>query len=206
MAQLLEANCQEVGYRATYQPVIKNIHFSIEAQDSLMMLGNNGSGKSTLLKAIALDPQVFVKGEIRLNGKKIGGHPQHLLKKGMLWIPQVGCSFEQLSVQENLLLFAATFGCKDLSPAIDTFPSLSVLLKKKPAHLSGGERRMVELSVIALMKNPILLLLDEPMAALSSENIDRFSKFLRENIIGRIAMIIVTHKASEVSVTKQIQL
>jgi ABC-type branched-subunit amino acid transport system ATPase component len=111
----------------------------------------------------------------------------------VLWIPQQEGAFEDLSVRENLALAAKWAGARTIDAALDLFPDLSRLLARKAKHLSGGERRMVELAVVTFLDLPAMLLADEPTAPLSSQNSIRFMTFV-ENLLDRgTAVIIATH-------------
>ena len=89
---------------------------------------------------------------------------------------------------------AAGLAADSVARAYDLFPDLVTLACRKAMHLSGGERRMLELAVVALPDAPTLLLLDEPTAALSSENTERFVAFVRRSLEGGTAVVIATHK------------
>jgi branched-chain amino acid transport system ATP-binding protein len=136
------------------------------------ILGANGTGKSTLLKTIAghLRPEA---GSIRLDGSDLAGcHPHRMLARGVAYIPQLPGVFDQMTVEENLLIGAWGFRRdrarvrRALAAQYERFPMLAQKRRQKADELSGGQQRMVELGR-ALLADARVLLVDEPTAGLA---------------------------------------
>jgi len=190
---LLNVNYSEVGYRLGYVPVLRDISFKVFPGEALLLLGNNGTGKSTLLRGIAGDPQVYMNGKLQFKNDVLKCRPKDLLNKGIIWVPQHGGTFAALSVLKNLQMAAKKFASDGYKPALELFPDIACFIDKKTEMLSGGQRRMVELAVLPLMKHPSVLLLDEPTSSLSSENAARFHHYLNSIMENGTALIIATH-------------
>jgi len=140
---------------------------AVDAGEVVALLGRNGSGRSTTLKAIM--GLVSVKmGTIRFNGKTITSKaPFDLAKLGIAFVPEDRRIFPNLTVGENLRL-AALAGKKGPWTEKRIYEYFAVLgeRKDKPAKLSGGEQQMLAIAR-ALIANPSIILLDEPMEGLA---------------------------------------
>ena len=194
MSALLDIEDGEAGYKADLIPVVDKVSFRAEHGTALILVGRNGSGKSTLLRALAGDPQVYFRGRVRFRGQTAKCNPHWWQKRSVLWIPQQGGAFEDLSVRENLELAAQWAGGQRIDAALELFPDLSNLLMRKAAHLSGGERRMLELAVVTFLVSPTALFIDEPTAPLSLQNSIRFLKYVEALLDNGTAVILATHK------------
>lgn len=184
----------EAGYKSDRIPVIDKVSFRAERGSALILIGRNGSGKSTLLRALAGDPQVYLRGTVRFQGRTAVCDPHWWQQRSVLWIPQQGGAFEDLSVRENLELSSRWAGGRRIDAALELFPDLSKLLTRKAAHLSGGERRMLELAVVTFLVAPTALFIDEPTAPLSWQNSARFLKYVETLLDNGTAVILATHK------------
>jgi len=135
-----------------------------------VIVGPNGSGKSTLLKSIAGLTNIY-KGSVTMDGKTLSGHPPHIIaRSGLAYLPQTESVFTKLSVTENFRM-AAYMVPKDeyqsrLKDSLGIFPQLNSYLDSKVVNLSGGERQMVAMTM-ALLRNPKVIMFDEPTANLS---------------------------------------
>jgi branched-chain amino acid transport system ATP-binding protein len=160
---LLEIEGLNVGYGEGI--VINGLSLTIEAGGSLAVLGRNGAGKSTLMLAIAghLTPRA---GRIRFDDKDITTTPPHRrCRLGIGWVPQGREVFAPLSVEENLRIAAAP-GAWTIDRVYDLFPKLKERRTNFGNQLSGGEQQMLAIGR-ALVTNPRLLLLDEPLEGLA---------------------------------------
>jgi branched-chain amino acid transport system ATP-binding protein len=163
MARLLELDGVWAGYGDA--TVLEDISFSLDANASLALLGRNGMGKTTLL-ATLMGAARQMRGSIRLEGRDLAVVPGHRrAHAGLGWVPQERDIFESLSVEENLTV-AARPGFWNLKRVYSTFPRLQERRANHGHQLSGGEQQMLAIGR-ALMINPRLLLLDEPLEGLA---------------------------------------
>lgn len=149
--------------------ILFDVSLSVEAGEVVCLLGRNGAGKTTTLKSImGVTPPK--RGRIRFKGEEVTGRPPHTLaRKGVGYVPDDRRIFADLTVRENLEIAAKdSGGRRDWNPArvYDLFPVLKEKESHKGGHLSGGEQKMLAIAR-ALMGNPELLLLDEPMEGLA---------------------------------------
>lgn len=183
---LLEVNNLYVGYHTDLH-ILKGVRLALADGKITTVLGANGVGKSTLLKAIFgfLQPSM---GTIDYAGSSlVGVQPHEMIERGISYIAQQPGIFDEMSVEENLLMGAWSFRhhkarVKDrLEQNYETFPQLFYRRRQKGGELSGGQQRMVEVGRI-LMMDPQLILVDEPTAGLSrvvSEQVYRMLEGLR---------------------------
>jgi len=142
---------------------------NVKERELLAVVGPNGSGKSTLLKAIFGLCTIF-SGIITFRGVDITRAPPHLRSlMGLAYLPQVGNVFENLTVKENIMLALYDKSSNldgKLNKIFDLVPELKTFLNRKVKTLSGGERQMVALAM-CLLRDPMLIMFDEPTAALA---------------------------------------
>ncbi|GIM90205.1 ABC transporter ATP-binding protein [Paractinoplanes toevensis] len=135
------------------------VDVTVEAGETLAVIGANGAGKSTLLKTIAglLRPG---RGRIRFDGRDITGLPAHRRAPlGIALVPEGRRLFPSLTVEENLLIGAGLAKARP-DRIYELFPHLVALRRRGAGLLSGGEQQAVAIGR-ALMSDPRLLLLDE---------------------------------------------
>jgi branched-chain amino acid transport system ATP-binding protein len=153
--------------RAGYGPavVLDGVSLALPERGSLAVLGRNGVGKSTLLLTIMGYTQVS-RGRVVWQGDDITRRPPHRrARAGIGWVAQEREIFVSLTVEENLTV-AARAGRWDLPAVYDLFPRLAERRGNFGNQLSGGEQQMLAIAR-ALMTNPALLLLDEPLEGLA---------------------------------------
>ena len=159
------------GVRAGYGEtvVLEDIGFSLPERGSLAVLGRNGVGKTTLLATI-MGHTTFHAGRIEFGGRPIAGLPVHARNRlGVGYVPQAREVFPSLTVEENLLVAqrARAGAAKwDMARVYDLFPRLAERRGHMGNQLSGGEQQMLATGR-ALMGNPSLLLMDEPLEGLA---------------------------------------
>ena len=147
--------------------ILHGVDLEVNKGDVVTLLGRNGMGKTTTIHSIV----GFVKkkqGEILLEGENVTQLESHqIAARGLGIVPQGRRIFGNLSVTENLTVFANQKGGEwTLERIFDLFPRLREREKSHAGNLSGGEQSMLSIGR-ALMRNPKLLLLDEPTEGLS---------------------------------------
>ena len=184
---LLELSDVRAGYGDAV--VLDGVSLAVPENGSLAVLGRNGVGKSTLLMTIMGMTRV-TRGEILFNGKNILPLAAHQRARlGLGWVAQEREVFPSLSVEENLTV-AARPGRWDLASVYRLFPRLDERKRNMGNQLSGGEQQMLAMAR-ALMTNPALLLLDEPLEGLAPIIVDELSNSLKQMKTMGIAMVLV---------------
>ena len=195
MAELLEANGVWAGYgEAT---VLEDISFRLDEGASVALLGRNGMGKTTLL-ATLMGATRQTKGSIRFAGQDLTVVPSHRrAHSGLGWVPQERDIFASLSVEENLTVVARP-GAWDLKKVYATFPRLHERSANMGNQLSGGEQQMLAMGR-ALMLNPKVLLLDEPLEGLAPIIVQELLAIIGDMVRdGSIAVILVEQHAHQI--------
>lgn len=145
--------------------VLHRIGLALAEGESLAVLGRNGAGKTTLIETLMGHTRVAA-GSIRWHGQDIAcWPPERRARAGLGWVPQAREVFPSLTVEENLVVVARR-GPWDLRRVYGFFPLLRERRTHRGNQLSGGEQQMLAIGR-ALMTNPRLLLLDEPMEGLA---------------------------------------
>ncbi|MBM9617761.1 urea ABC transporter ATP-binding subunit UrtE [Streptomyces zhihengii] len=161
MRPVLEIKDVRAGYDRT--TVLHGVDVTVPEDGVAAVLGHNGAGKSTLLRA-AMGLIRPTGGTVLLDGEDITRlAPHERVARGMAYVPQGQQSFPHLTTAENLLLVAdgRPGGKEAVAEAMDLFPVLRELARRRAGLLSGGQRQQLALAR-ALVLRPRLLLLDEP--------------------------------------------
>ena len=150
--------------------VLYNFDFDVSEREKVAIIGPNGSGKSTLLKTL-MGLTTQYSGVVEFEGEDISNlEPYERARLGLAYLPQVGSTFEDLTIKENLRMAGYTLNKGDRSErmeeVLDIFPILRKYVDEKSKVLSGGMRQMLATS-IALMRRPKLMMFDEPTANLA---------------------------------------
>ena len=162
MPDLLRVKGLRAGYGEAV--VIDDISFAVGEGQSLALLGRNGTGKTTLLCTL-VGVTRYRGGEIELLGQPLTAlRPDQRAAAGIGWVPQERNIFRSLTVEENLTAVARA-GRFTPARAFELFPRLAERRHNLGTQLSGGEQQMLAIAR-ALVLNPRLLLLDEPLEAL----------------------------------------
>ena len=163
MADALRISNVRAGYGETV--ILEDVAFELPERGSLAILGRNGVGKTTLLATI-MGHTTFHAGEVVFSGKEIQSLPVYeRARLGIGFVPQERMIFPSLSVEENLTV-AARQGRWSLERVYDLFPRLAERRGHMGNQISGGEQQMLAIGR-ALMGNPALLLMDEPLEGLA---------------------------------------
>jgi ABC-type branched-subunit amino acid transport system ATPase component len=152
------------GYRS--QPIIFDVSVRVPAGSVVAIIGPNGAGKSTLFKAL-FGVARLMSGSVIVDGARVTPSARALVRRGIVYVPQLRNVFPSLTVKENLEIgtFVRTRG--NLSDRVfGLFPDLRDIQGKRAGKLSGGQRNMLAVGR-ALMSDPEVILLDEATGGLS---------------------------------------
>ncbi len=196
-APLLAVKHLSAGYGAAV--VLTAIDFELEAGQTLALLGRNGTGKTTLIDSL-MGATTHHGGQIAWHGQDIthlaSHHRAHL---GLGWVPQERNIFKSLTVHENLTAVARGASAGTAHPwtpqrVYELFPRLAERRSNLGNQLSGGEQQMLALGR-ALVLNPQLLLLDEPLEGLAPVIVQELLAALRRitRDEGMAAIIVEQH-------------
>ena len=179
--------------------VLDGITFEVRDGGSLALLGRNGVGKSTLLLTI-MGYTLVRRGTIRWRGRDIARLPPHLrARNGLGWVAQEREIFPSLSVEENLMV-ASRPGRWNLAAIYRLFPRLEERRASRGNHLSGGEQQMLAIAR-ALMTNPVLLLLDEPLEGLAPIIVEELTAAIRRMTADEGTAFILVEQHAEVALS-----
>ena len=163
MAELLRVEGLRSGYGEAV--VVQGISLALDQGQSLALLGRNGTGKTTLVNTLVGVTRRHAE-RITLAGQDISALPPHRrAAAGIGWVPQERNIFKSLTVDENLTAVARP-GAWTVARAYEMFPRLAERRTNLGNQLSGGEQQMLAVAR-ALVLNPTLLLLDEPLEGLA---------------------------------------
>jgi branched-chain amino acid transport system ATP-binding protein len=180
------------GYGETV--VLEGVSLALPPDGTLALLGRNGVGKTTLLATI-MGHTTLHSGRIHFAGQDIAALASYRRARlGIGLVPQEREVFPSLTVDENLAV-AARPGAWSAARVYDLFPSLAERRRNRGNHLSGGEQQMLAIGR-ALMGNPTLLLMDEPLEGLAPVIVDTLLAALaRLKQEGRLALLLVEQHA-----------
>jgi branched-chain amino acid transport system ATP-binding protein len=192
MAELLTVEGVAAGYGSGIGLV--EIEFDFGEGDILELLGRNGVGKTTLLITLMGLTRLH-RGRVRWAGGDLTALPTHArAEAGIGWVPQERYVFPSLTVEEHLTVVARP-GPWTLARVYEMFPRLRERRANYGRQLSGGEQQMLAIAR-ALMVNPRLLLLDEPMEGLAPIIVQELATTIRGLVeAGGMAVILVEQHA-----------
>ena len=161
------------GLHASYGTgeVLHGVDLRLQPGQIVAVVGANGAGKTTLLRTISglLRPSA---GQISVDGHPIEGRSaSHIVRSGIMQVPEGRQIFAHLSVEDNLKMGAYVLSgplSERIAAVLETFPDLSARLRNYAGSLSGGQQQMLAIGR-GLMAQPRYLLLDEPSLGLAPQ-------------------------------------
>ena len=172
-----------------------NVNFKLKARELRCLIGPNGAGKSTFFKCVTglLTP---TEGHVYMRGQEVTGwQPHQIASLGVGIKTQTPNVMDALSVHENVWLAARRFyniaEARDRADAIIERLTLNTIARTQLGQLAHGERQRVELGIVAVA-DPWLVLLDEPAAGMSAQDVDRMTEIIHE-LTRFAAVVIVEH-------------
>lgn len=160
----LEWNGVSAGYRGA--TVIENVSFKVGRGQRVGIIGRNGAGKTTTLAA-GLGLAEVIRGEVRFKGGELSSQKTfRRARAGVGYVPQTRDVFPSMTVEENLIAGLQGQSKTKLDEAYSLFPCLAERKTHSGNQLSGGEQQMLSIAR-ALMGNPEIVLLDEPLEGLA---------------------------------------
>ena len=190
---LLELRGVEVAYGDL--PALRGVSVSVEAGETLSVVGANGAGKTTMLRAISglMRPRA---GQILLDGERLDSLPSHaIVERGVVQVPEGRKIFPSLTVLENLELGSYVAAAKarrreGLEHVFTLFPRLKERERQAAGTMSGGEQQMLAIGR-ALMARPRLLMLDEPSLGLAPIIVKEIFRIIGEiNRLGTTVLLV----------------
>ena len=161
--------------------ILRNVNLAAEDGKLTVLLGRNGVGKSTLLRCL-MGVVAAKSGSVSWRGTPLGALPPYArVAAGLAYVPQGRDIFPRLTVEENLLVGAASRKARSSVPdrIYDLFPVLRDMRARRGGDLSGGQQQQLAIGR-ALMSEPQLLILDEPTEGIQPSIIQDIGRTLRQ--------------------------
>jgi len=170
--------------------ILRGVGGAVMPGEVLFVLGRNGVGKSTLMKLL-MGFLPCREGTIRFDGRALDRlAPPERRRLGITYCPQERVVFDELGVEDNLLLMAPPGAAARLAALTERFPLLGRRREQRAGTLSGGEKKMLSF-VRGAIEDHGLVLLDEPTEGVQAENIERMESVIREQRGQGTAFVIV---------------
>ena len=199
---VLEVSGLHAGYGETV--ILEDVALALPENGSLAVLGRNGVGKTTLL-ATLMGHTTLHAGTIVFDGKRLEDMPVYARSRaGIGYVPQEREIFPSLSVEENLTVAQQDMarnnraGRWTLERVYDLFPRLRERRHHRGNQISGGEQQMLAIGR-ALMGNPSVLLLDEPLEGLAPIIIENLLLSIRKLITEESLAVILVEQHAKVA-------
>jgi branched-chain amino acid transport system ATP-binding protein len=202
MAEFLQVDNVSAGYGEAV--ILDRVSLALPQGQTLALLGRNGTGKTTLINTLVGATRQHA-GTIVLDGAVLHALPSHKrADAGIGWVPQERNIFKSLSVHENLTAVARP-GPWTPARVYEMFPRLAQRKANLGTQLSGGEQQMLAVGR-ALVLNPRLLLLDEPLEGLApiivQELLAAIARITREE--GLSAVIVEQHPQAILAISQRV--
>jgi branched-chain amino acid transport system ATP-binding protein len=201
MAELVALDAVTAGYGASV--VLEDVSLSLDEGDSLALLGRNGVGKTTLLVTLMGLTRVH-RGALRWRGGDLTRlSTWQRAQEGIGWVPQERYMWPSLTIEEHLTAVARP-GHWTVRKVYEVFPRLEERRSNYGSQLSGGEQQMLAIAR-ALVVNPALLLLDEPMEGLAPIIVQDLMKVVRTLLAeaGMAVVVVEQHAKLALSLTRK---
>jgi branched-chain amino acid transport system ATP-binding protein len=171
--------------------VLQGVDLEVAPGEAVALIGRNGAGKTTTIAAIV----GFVRprgGSVHVNGADLTAAPPHeVARAGVALVPQGRRIFGDLSVGENIAVAARPVpNGWDEARVLELFPILARRRAVRGDQLSGGEQQMLAIAR-ALMRNPTVLLLDEPSEGLAPKLVEQVGEILERLRATGLAILLV---------------
>ena len=171
--------------------VLQGIDLEVAPAEAVSLIGRNGAGKTTTIAAIAgfLRPR---SGSVHVNGADLTAAPAHqVARAGVALVPQGRRIFGDLTVGENIAVAARPIpNGWDEAKVMELFPILARRRAVRGDQLSGGEQQMLAIAR-ALVRNPTVLLLDEPSEGLAPKLVEQVGEILEGLRATGLALLLV---------------
>jgi branched-chain amino acid transport system ATP-binding protein len=202
MAEFLQVDNVSAGYGEAV--ILDRVSLALPQGQTLALLGRNGTGKTTLINTLVGATRQYA-GTIVLDGIALHALPSHKrADAGIGWVPQERNIFKSLTVHENLTA-VARIGPWTPARIYEMFPRLAQRKANLGTQLSGGEQQMLAVGR-ALVLNPRLLLLDEPLEGLApiivQELLAAIARITREQ--GLSAIIVEQHPQAILAISQRV--
>jgi len=195
VAEALRLDRVRAGYGATV--VLEDVGFELAERGSLAVLGRNGVGKTTLLATI-MGHTTFHSGEMAFRGQPLARVPAFERNRvGIGYVPQAREIFPSLSVEENLTV-AGRPGRWTLERVYELFPRLAERRSHMGNQISGGEQQMLAIGR-ALMGNPSLLLMDEPLEGLAPIIVEALLRAMERLIRDEALTVVLVEQSAKLA-------
>ena len=171
--------------------ILFDVGLRVDKSEVVALLGRNGAGKSTTLKSLmgVVTPR---SGSVTLDGTQLAGRKSHAIARaGMQLVHEERRVFGSLDVEENLILAGLTAPAKwPLERIYEMFPRLKERRTSRGTDLSGGEQQMLAIAR-ALIRDPKIILLDEPFEGLAPVIVQELLSVCRDLAAAGLTMVLV---------------
>jgi ABC-type branched-subunit amino acid transport system ATPase component len=185
---LLDVRGLRAGYRGN--AIIEDLALTVASGEVVALMGANGAGKTTTMMTLA-GYLPIIGGSVMFDGELVNHWPGHkLARNGLSFVPEARIVLSRLSTRDNLRV-----GRCDIETALELFPELRPLMRRRGGSLSGGEQQMLSLAR-AIASRPKILLVDELSLGLAPQIVQRLLKAVEEASQFGIGVLLVEQHAA----------